>query len=249
MRRFSLLLSFLLAIPASADPYVRLGAGIDSSAEVTLRDRDCGSTQPPALFGCGTGIDGRPLAARGDFGESAVVELAAGMELGSHARLEIALAERPNLALDARANFLGVSGDQPVRAGLDSRSAMLVGIYDPAPGSWRIRPFVQAGAGIARNQLESVTYTFPAIARSAVTRTRGGGETGFAWSGGVGAALRLSPDFDVELTVSRHDFGSVRTDAGSALIVRPGRQLSIDIDGTTAEVETTGVMLSVRCRL
>jgi hypothetical protein len=58
--------------------YLRGGIGGEWSQATRLHDIDCARTQPPALFGCGPGIDGRPLGARGDFGRSAALDLGIG---------------------------------------------------------------------------------------------------------------------------------------------------------------------------
>ncbi|HEX7809405.1 MAG TPA: hypothetical protein VF608_11785, partial [Thermoanaerobaculia bacterium] len=55
-------LLLLSTLPVSAaSPYVRGGVAIEQSGDTTLSDRDCASTNPPALFGCG-------IDARGGFG-------------------------------------------------------------------------------------------------------------------------------------------------------------------------------------
>ena len=47
--RFVVLLLF--AIPLSAQLSVRATIGVDATRSTTLVDRDCASTNPPALFG------------------------------------------------------------------------------------------------------------------------------------------------------------------------------------------------------
>ena len=58
--------------------YLRLGAGVQWPQTQRLRDQDCGSQQPPALFGCGSGEDGQPLSAMGAFRRSPMVDAALG---------------------------------------------------------------------------------------------------------------------------------------------------------------------------
>lgn len=233
-----LLLVLFATVQAIAAPalYVRAGAGHERSRDAAVRDRDCAATAPPALFGCG-------LEARGDFGRAPVFEAAAGF--GSRARLELAFAHR-SLELDANANFTGVSGEQPVRAGLRSTSAMINGALELAPRSWRLRPFVAAGAGAARNATDHVVYAFPAIGENAVTITPRGSHTNFAWNAGLGATFDLTPSLALDLALRHTDLGEMRSPRGIATIIRPTRTLEIEIDETRADVATRGITLSLR---
>lgn len=251
MRTTLLSISMVLALslPCRAESYLRVGTGGEASTRATVEDRDCASVEPPALFGCVAGNDGRPIAARGDFGRSGAVEVAVGTEIGRRVRAELALTSRPNLGLDAKANFTGVEGAQPVTADVRSQSALLLVALDLAPRERRVVPFVVAGAGAVRNELESVRYSFPSIARQAVTVTRGGTWTGQAWSAGAGVAIRLADTLALEVAVRRNWLGEVRSEDGPATIVRPRGTFVLDIAGTQAELETTSVTISVRTRL
>lgn len=238
------------ARPAAAapPPFVRVGAGYDGSESTTVRDLDCSATEPPALFGCVDGPDGRSLGARGDFGETVAVDLGVGWEVSSRMRIELALVGRPDLSLDAEANFLDVTEEQPVTADAESFAAFVVVAYDLGPARWRARPFVAAGAGAARNEVDEVTYAFPGIGPEAVTVTQGGSHTDFAWSASAGLAVPLTGATTLDLAVRYSDLGEVRTDAGEATIVRPNRTFSLDIAGTRADLETLGAQLSLRYR-
>lgn len=238
MKRVLVLLLFFAAANAHAAVYLRLAAGTERSRGMTLEDRDCASTNPPALFGCGFG-------ARGDFGRNAVSELGAGVERGAM-RFELTFADRSSVDVEANSNFTGVSAIQPVRA--DGRSRALF-----ATGAWmfthaKLRPFLTAGAGLARNEIGAVRYSFPSIGANAVTITRGGSETSFAWMGGAGATFDISEDVALDLAWRYTDLGDVRTEAGTATIIRPTRQLQIDIAGTRAKLATSGITLAFRYR-
>jgi opacity protein-like surface antigen len=232
---------FLVSFPLLAAPpvFVRAGAGVERSRDIVLRDRDCTAAQPPALFGCGFG-------ARGDLGQSPAFELAVGA--GTQARVELAVAYR-RLDVDATSNFTGVTGDQQVRAEGRSLSAMVNGVIDVAPRSWRLRPFVTAGAGVARNSTGDIVYSFPGIGPNVVTITPGGARTSFAWNAGAGAALTLTDSLDLELTFRHTDLGTLASPRGTATIVRPNRTFELEIDETRAGAVTRGVMLSLRWAL
>lgn len=243
----SMLIAF--ALPCRAGTYLRVGTGGETSARTTVEDRDCASQQPPALFGCVAGSDGRPIAARGDFGRSGVVEIAIGREIVRRARAELVMSARPNLGLDAEANFPGVEGTQPVTADLRSQAVLLLAAFDLVSRERRVVPFLAAGAGAVRNELGPVRYAFPSIARDAVTVTRGGTWSGLAWSAGAGAAIRLSDPLALEVAVRRNDLGQVRSEDGPATIVRPRGTFVLDIAGTRADLETTSVTVTLRYRM
>ena len=233
---------------AASRVYVRGSLGWDQSRDTTVSDLDCASTAPPALFGCGAGIDGKPLGARGDFGDTAAVELAGGIELGRRARLELAVQSRPGFTLDAKANFLGVSGDQPVSADADSLAAFVLGAVDLGRSGWRLQPFVAAGLGAARNTIDPVRYDFPDLGLDAATIVRGGTHTGFAWTAAAGLSYHLTDAAALELAVRHTDLGEVRTDDGKARIIRQAETFDLDIAGTRADLRTTGVTLGLRYR-
>lgn len=235
MKRALLLL--VLALPAYADGFVRIAVGRDQSRDTVVRDRDCASAEPPALFGCG-------LFAEGDFGESTAWEIGAGVA-GARTRADLSLARR-GLALDANANFTGVAGDQPVVADVVATSLMVNVAMDLAPYDWRVKPFVTIGGGASRIDAGDVTYRFPALGENAVTITQGGTFTSPAWSAGVGISFEVTSRLAVDLVARYSDLGDLRTDAGSARIVRPNRELTIDIAGTRAELETIGVSIGLR---
>lgn len=235
---------------ASAAPplYLRGGVGYEQSGDTAFRDLDCASTDPPALFGCANGIDGRPIGARGDFGESVAVEVAVGMEVGARARVELALVSRPGLELDAEASFLGVTSDQPVHAEAESLAALVNVAVDLGRPGWRLQPFVTAGLGAARNEIDDVTYEFPALGLDAATVVQGGEHTGFAWTAGAGLDWRLSEALSLDLTGRYTDLGEVRTDSGLAQIRRSANTFDLDIAGTEADLDTAGVTVSLRYR-
>src|SRR4028119_315644 len=228
-----------LAFPLfAASPYVRIGAGLERGRDTVLRDRDCTSAQPAALFGCG-------FEARGELDRTPVVEFAIGT--GDRTRLELAFAHR-ELELDATSNFTGVTGEQNVSARVQSLSMMVNGAMDLAPAAWRVRPFITAGAGAASNGTSRVVYAFPGIGPNAVTITRGGLRTGFAWNAGAGATLSLTPQPALELTGRPTTPATMHSPRGTATIIRPTRTIQLEIDETRADLETRGVALSLRDR-
>lgn len=245
MTRLILIAVLLSSMPLAAQTYVAGGVAVGSAADVTLRDRDCGSTQPPALFGCGPGSDGVPLGAGGELRPGPGLELALGREAG-RARAEVLFTWRSGRELDAEANFTGVTGEQPVRARVQSQSLLLVGAVDVAPQTWLLRPFIAAGAGVARNELGPVTFSFPAISPDAVTVAPGGDTTGFAWTGAAGVTMRLRGGLTIDVAMRYADLGRIRGDRGEATIVRPTRTLRLEIAETGMKWRTHEVTVTLR---
>lgn len=247
MNRIVLLVVFLSAPAAHALDF-RGAVGLERSSGTTVLDRDCSLVTPPALFGCVEGNDGRPLAARGDFGTGEMFEIGVGTAVGERGRVELALSWRPELDLDASADFPGVSGSQPVHAGGRSLAAMLIGSFAFGTADARLRPYLLAGAGMAHNTSGAVTYAFPTIAPQAVTVIAGGSDTSFAWTAGAGVTKPLTDRTSLDVAIRYTDLGEMRTDDGDATIIRPTRVIHLDIAGTRAPLETVGLVVSLRAR-
>ena len=240
-----------IAAPAAAalddrrGPYLRLGAGLDWSAPSSFRDQDCSSTSPPALFGCGAGQNGRSLQAAGSFSQTPVLDGALGYRFTPWLRAEALLSWRPQLAFNGQSNFLGAGSSQPVSGAVESLAAFAVAYVD-LPRIAGVRPFLGAGVGGARNQLDGVTYRFPSIAANATTTSAGGSSSGFAYLLTAGVAVPLSERLSLDLAYRFSDLGQVRSRSGSATIVRPRGTRSLTIAGTEAALQTQGLQVSLR---
>jgi opacity protein-like surface antigen len=123
---------------------------------------------------------------------------------------------------------------------------MVNGAIDLAPQSWRIRPFLTAGAGVASNATSTVVYSFPGIGPNAVTSTPGGQRTDFAWNAGAGATFDLCPNLALDLTLRHTNLGQLHSPRGIARIIRPTRTLELEIDETRGDLASRGVTLSLR---
>ena len=229
---------------------LRLGAGRAASRDTVLADTGCLSTAPPALFGCGVGIDGRPFSAAGDFGRGTLGEIAIGARLSPSLRLEVAALALRGFELDANANFPRVGAVQPVTAKLDSEALLAIVSWEPAATfGWnlgRLAPFVSAGIGGARHHLGAVTFGFPVISGRAVTVTRGGSETEGAWLLGIGAGIAVSRHATLEVALRRLDLGGAETEAGLATIVRPSRTFTLRVAAIRAPVRVDALTVGLR---
>lgn len=240
------------AAPAAGDFYLRGGIGFDRPAETVFTDRDCASTAPAALYGCGRGGDGAPYRSRGDLGTVPALEVGLGYSVGPAARLEVLVEYRSNLAFEGRANFLVPDRRQEVTADLSSVSAMLVGYVDlPGPGLPRLgpfNPFVGAGAGVVRTRIGETRMMFPRT----TTIVPGARRTDFAWMVTAGVATALNERTTLELAWRYTDLGVVHTGRSEGRVVwRDGSRepLPLDLAATRAKLRSHGLRLSLRYAL
>lgn len=226
-------------------PYLRLGGGLDWSDPSRLRDRDCAATAPPALFGCGSGDNGRSLQALGSFSQTPVLDGAVGYRFTSWLRAEALLSWRPQLQFDGRSNFLGAGPGQSVSGSVNSLAGFAVAYVD-LPRVAGVRPFLGAGIGAARNRLEGLEFRFPAIAADATTTTTGGSSSGLATLLTAGIAVPLSERLSLDLAYRFTDLGTVRGRSGKATVVRPRGTRRLTIAGTETDLQTQGLQMSLR---
>ena len=226
--------------------YGRFGAGVDWPETGGFKDTNCASKQPPALFGCGAGNDGRRLGATGGFDPALVVEGALGYRFNRWMRAEALLSWQPDLDFKGQSNFRGAAGsNQPVNGAVSSVAGFGVAYVD-LPRVGGLRPFLGAGLGVARNQSESLNFRFPGIGATAATTIPGGSSTDLAYLLTAGVSLPLSARLDLDLAYRFSDLGNVKTSSGQATVVRPARTFTIPIEGTSADLKAHGLLVSLR---
>ncbi len=259
----ALLIGFLAADPARGEPsrtaasrteprsadkagfYGRFGLGVDWPESSGFSDTDCASTQPPALFGCGAGGNGRPLGANGNFATTPVLDAALGYRLSRWFRAEALISWRPDLDFNGQSNFLGAGASQPVSGSVSSLAGFGVAYLD-LPPIGRARPFLGAGLGVSTNSVGAMTYAFPSLSATATTTTPGGTSSDLAYLLTAGISVPLGDRFDLDLAYRYTDLGQVQTAGGQAEVVRSSGSRSIAIGGTRANLQSHGVMLSLR---
>lgn len=247
----ALILPLGVAAPAQAEGsgrafYVRLGLGRWQSNNGHFSDRDCTSEDPPALYGCVRGDDGRPIGAYGDFGTSTLWELGAGYRFAPDWRIELNLAGNIGGRYSGNANFLNVTGAEPVSGRLDSQLLMGRLFYD-LPVQWQgIRPWVGLGAGWARHDMGAMTYRFPSLGPGDLTLMPGGKHDSFAWHADLGLSYAINDRLHLDLSWTYADLGRVRTDAGPATIIRGSSVRELTIAGTQTRLRSEGFHLGFR---
>jgi opacity protein-like surface antigen len=225
--------------------YARLGAGVDWPDGSRYSDSNCASTQPPALFGCFNGNDGRRLGAYGDFDATPVLDAAMGYRVNAWVRAEALLSWRPDMDFSGNSNFLGAGANEPVSGSVSSVAGFGVAYVD-LPRIGKVRPFLGAGLGVARNRMGAMTYAFPTLSATATTTTPGGSSSELAYLLTAGISVPLGDRLDLDLAYRYTDLGKVQTDAGQATVVRSSGTRSLAIGGTNADLQSHGVMLSLR---
>lgn len=230
--------------------YLRAGVVLEASSVERFTDKDCSSTSPAALYGCGNGVDGAPLSTRGDFETRAGVDLGIGYLLAPALRLEAMVQYRPRFSFEGRANFLQTTARQDVRADLSSVTGMLAVYVDlPAlglPTLGPLNPFMGGGAGVSHIRIDETRMEFP--------RTRtvvpGGRRTGLAWMAEAGVAAPVGERMTVELGWRYTDYGTIETGQDTGRIeYRDGRPpFPLPLARTRADLRRHGPVLSVRYR-
>lgn len=255
-----LLVSFpiLFSNPTSAqnaDPYLRGTLGYEWSTDATFVDRDCDSSVAAALFGCGIGVDGRSIAARGDFGSSVGIEFGAGFHALPYLRLEGIIGYRPNFAFEGQANFAATPGSQPVAGDVRQVSTMAFAYADLATAlgyNSRIEPFIGFGIGHALNTIDPMYYEFPGLPaddQPAWSLTPGGTSHNVALAVAAGVGVKLNERATLEFAYRFTDYGRVETDVGPLVIGRGDREFEVEIDKTLARLRSNATTISLRWAL
>ena len=240
----------IVAAPAAAHAfYVRAGLFLDGSEPTRFKDKDCASTSPAALYGCGDGVDGEPLSSLGDFGTTGGIDLGLGHALTPALRLEAIVQHHPRVPFKGRANFRQTTDRQDVSAKLSTLTGMLAAYVDlPALGLPRagpLSPFVGAGAGLSRIRIGETRMEFP--------RTRtivpGGRRTGFAWMATAGLAVSLGEKVTLDVAYRYTDYGDATTGKATGRIEwRDGSRspFPLPLARTRADLRRHGWVLSLR---
>ena len=228
--------------------YLRGGLGLGRSGDVIFMDKDCSSTAPAALYGCGTGGDGAPYRSRGDFGTVAALEIGLGYTVAP-ARFEVLVEYRPRIEFEGRANFLAPERRQEVSADLSSVSGMLAAFVDFAglglPRLGPFDPFIGAGLGAVRNRIGETRMTFPATTTIVPDASR----TDLAWMVTAGVSMPLDERVSLDIAWRYTHLGEVRTRRGAGRVVwRDGSRepLPLDLAPTWARLASREARLSLR---
>lgn len=224
--------------------YLRAGAVLDWPSGTRFGDRDCESTSPAALYGCGEGVDGAALGAAGDFDRTTGFTVGIGYIASSRVRVEAEVQYRPEFSFNGRANFTQTTGRQDVSAALSSISAIL-SVYAELPGRGPLNPFLGCGGGLSRNSIGETRMEFPRT----TTVVPGASRVGFAWMLTAGVAARVREKMTVDVGWRYVNSGAVETGRAMGRIVwRDGSRdpLELGLAETWADLASHGLRVSLR---
>jgi opacity protein-like surface antigen len=228
--------------------YFRAAAGAIGGQDADFSDENCASKSPPALFGCGPGRDGRSLGTDGDFGTYLMLELAGGRYLNQWLRTDLSVHFRPNMKYSGSANFLNVSGPQPVSTTAQSLGVManifveLAPLFDLSHTRWH--PYLGAGLGISRNKLDNVKYRFPEAQNHRLSITPSGTRWDAACHLTAGLGFIVTEKWVLDMSIRYEDLGSVETDRGKMYMDHIDG--AIDIAKTEADLKGFGALVGLR---
>ena len=251
--------SFMLSAPAAAADtgtaaesrnfYVRAGMVLERSRDARFMDRNCSAPPPGHFYGCGPGVDGAPYSSPGDFGTTVGVELGVGYAASPALRLEATGQYRPSFSFEGHHNYnlrdpRTVSADATSLSGMLSAYLELSGLGVPRFG--RFSPFVGAGIGLSRIELDDMRVDFPIT----FVMLPGGSRTNFTWMLTAGLATPLGGRTTLDLAWRYTDAGTVETGRGTGRTIcrNEGCNLASDYDvpDTRADLKSHGLHVSVR---
>ena len=224
--------------------YLRVGASLDLSSTTRFGDRNCLSTSPAALYGCGTGGDGIARGTRGDYSMAGGVEVGLGYVATPGLRLETSISYRPSFAFEGTANFLQTDVLQSVSADLQAASGMVAAYMDfIAHGPFSV--FAGAGAGLHYVDISEYLMTFPRTQ----TIVPDGRRVDFSVMLAAGVATSLSDRITLDLAWRYVNWGIVETGRATGRVIwKDGSRepLELDLAETWAMLRGQGFRMSLR---
>ena len=240
---------FVAVYGSASELYARVGLAFDAPANAVFVDRDCSSSSPAALYGCGLASDGFVRRSIGEFGRSLSYAASLGVELTEEVRLELELDHKAKREFSGEANFLAAGRQQSVDAEYSSKHAMLSAYADVRTffqaSEWPVTLFGGFGFGFTRLKLEQMLMTFPRTN----TEVPGADRTNMIWMLTVGLSTSVAKDTTLEASWRYTDMGEIRTGEEQGRVVwRDGRRtpLILNLAETTADLRSRELRLSVR---
>jgi opacity protein-like surface antigen len=188
---------------SQAQVYWRLDSGYSWSRNANIGDRDSTGNR---LF-CGDPACSVPTKID-DNTTSFIIGGGVGYRVTPNLRTDFTIGYRGGYELsasDASAAF---------RADIRSWAYMFNGYFDiPIGGSWK--PYVGAGIGYARNEIESIVAKVPGLSIA----VPGGIKSGLAWSLSAGIGYSLSKTTTLDIGYRYIDLGKIETETGLATFV------------------------------
>ncbi len=168
-----------------------------------------------------------------------MAEFAVGRRMSAWLRIGIEAQYRWDMEYRGNANFLSVGVNQPVSAQARSLATMAT-VYWDINSHGLFQPYIGAGAGLAVNHVDKMTYRFPDnTGRHKISVMPSGDrqDAAFMVTGGTGVVLSDSVILDIAYRYQ--DLGRIGTDRGSMVMdILPE---GIEVDETSAPLRTHGI--------
>jgi opacity protein-like surface antigen len=166
-------------------------------------------------------------------GQSTIYGLGAGWRFNPQWRADLTVSWR-KFAVNGMDRF-----PENVHADVNSQVTMLTGYWD-VPVDWKLKPYVGAGVGMARNSTGITTDTFLLFPGTIQASSGVKSSTAFSLSAGVGYAVY--PGVVVEVGYRYFDLGKFQS--GNNVFAAGG--LSLQYPGAQGEMRTNEITLGVR---
>lgn len=231
----ALLLTVAGGGPAGAQVYLRGDLGLGAATDAGVKDK-AGAGNPGCLI-CEPG-------SFDDLGNSAVIGAGVGYRFSDLLRADATVSYRGGFRWRG-SDVIGVS----YRANVSSWALMANGYVDLPLALGPVRPFVNAGIGVAWNRMSAIQQDWgPSSLAAAGTETDpSGSSTNFAWNVGAGLAWTIRPNLSADLAYRCADLGDVETKAGiSQASFAPGGTFQAPTSGVRGRLRVNEVVLSLR---
>lgn len=184
------------------ETYIRAEAGYSNPRSANLRDDN--PTSPECFLIAA--VPGPCNGELNDLGHGRTFGVGLGFRFTEAFRADLTYNRRTGYNLRG-ADPAGTSFDPPVK----SDSIMLNGFFDLPVMMKSIRPFIGAGIGRSRNDMDPIHWNDPGCCTGVLT---GGKKSDTAWQITLGADIALDKGWVLEVLYRYADMGDIRKDRG-----------------------------------
>lgn len=209
--RFAPALASIAALAAAPDAaaqlYFQVNTGWSWAQNAKMTDTD--TTHQTCLLQSASTVPNAPCdGTLNHLGSSWIIGAGVGYRLPHGFRVDVTYNNR---------NGYNLSGSDPAGTTFDPKTTantvMANGYYDlPFTIAERFRPYVGGGIGRSRNKVNNINWQDPGFAG----QVPGGSTTSTAWQLTLGADVRVTKNWVLDIAYRYADLGDLKTDAGAA---------------------------------
>lgn len=243
MRKYAQGAGLALALAATAagaqgtgGVYFRGDVGVAIGRDASVQDKTPGVTFNNLCDGlgtCGFELD--------DIGESVAVAVGVGYGFGNNVRVDLTGSYRPGFELDdSIASAFG--GRDGHKADIDVTTVMVSAYYDFRLSGSAMRPYIGAGAGLARNKIGTTTVVNPI---TGLNRSHGGDtQSNFAWQVAAGVAIPMQGSMALDIAYKYVDAGEF--DSGASTVSGNFGPATFPFNGVEGDVAFHEITMGLR---